>query len=96
MIVKVKEGIKRLWPLLLVSGGVLLPDAGSNVVLFAIGITILVSAVSHVIRKILFPYVDLGEVYSKALETPAGAAGIFVSVTMILSVIIMSTCMLLK
>lgn len=94
--VRITQCIKRLWLLLLVSGLVLVPDAGSHVVLFALGITILVSAVSHVIRKILFPYLDLETVATRAIDTPVGAGMVFMGVTIILSTIIMSTCMLLK
>lgn len=92
----IKQGLKRLWPLLIVSGLVLVPDAGSHVVLYALGITILVSAVSHLIRKILFPYIDLEYVVERATQTANGAMGVFVGVCMVLSTIIISTCMLLK
>lgn len=82
-------------PLLVVAGLILVPDSGSMVVLYAIGISVLVSSVSHLIRKILFPYLDL-EVYAKAaLESPIGAAVVFASIVLILAVIIISTCLLL-
>ena len=87
---------KRTWPLLLASALILAPDTGSFVVLYALGITLLVSVVSHTVRKILFPYVDLSVFSKKALETPTGAAIVFASVSAMLSVIILSTCMLLK
>lgn len=87
---------KRMWLPILAAGMILVPDAGSNVVLYALGITLAVSAVSHLVRKILFPYIDMSEYASRALETPVGASVIFASISMILSVIILSTCMLLK
>lgn len=89
-------GVKRMWMPILASALILGPDAGSHVVLFALGILLLVSAVSHVMRKVLFPYVIMSEFSNKALESPVGAAIVFASITSILSVIIFSTCMLLK
>lgn len=90
------EGIKRMWIPVLVAAAILGPDAGSHVVLFALGITLLVSAISHIMRKVLFPYVVMSEFANKAMESPIGAAVVFSSITFILSVIIFSTCMLLK
>lgn len=89
-------GVKRVWLPLLVSAIILTPDAGSHVVLFALGVTLIVSAVSHVMRKVLFPYISLNEYADKAHNTPLGAAIVFASVTWILSIIILATCMLLK
>lgn len=85
----------RSLPLFVVAGFILVPDAGSMVVLYAIGISILVSSVSHIIRKVLFPYLDLEVFANKAAESPLGAAIVFFSITMILAVIIVSTCLLL-
>ena len=87
---------KRTWPLLIVSAAVLIPDTGSFVVLYALAITLLVSVVSHLVRKILFPYVDMSLFAARASETPTGAAIVFASVSVMLSTIIFATCMLLK
>lgn len=87
---------KRLIPMLLIAAMILVPDTGSFVVLYSLGITIVISAVSHIIRKILFPYIDLKSFASKALETSTGAGMVFFSISLILSVIIGSTCALLK
>lgn len=90
----IKEA-KRFLPLILAAALILVPDAGSFVVLYALGITIVVSAISHIIRKILFPYIDLKMFADKALETPLSAAIVFCGVVTILSVIIVATCVLL-
>lgn len=85
----------RNWLPLLAAAILLLPDAGSHVVFYALGITLLVSIVSHLVRKILFPYIDMSVFAKKALETPIGASIVFCSISVILSVIIYSTCSLL-
>ena len=87
---------KRTWPLLLVAAAILVPDTGSFVVLYALGVTLLVCVASHWVRKILFPYVDLSKFSAKAAETPTGAAIVFAAVSVMLSTIIFATCMLLK
>lgn len=90
-----KKEAKRILPMLLVAGLILVPDTGSFVVLYSLGITIVISAVSHLIRKILFPYVDLKMFTTKALESPIASAIVFFSISMILAVIIGATCILL-
>lgn len=102
-----KEFFKKVWfmphmielyralPLFVIAGLILVPDSGSMVVLYAIGISILVASVSHIIRKVLFPYVDLGAFANKALESPMGAATVFMSIAVLLATIILSTCILL-
>lgn len=85
----------RALPLFAIAGLILVPDSGSMVVLYAIGISILVSSVSHIIRKVLFPYLDLEVFANKAAESPVGAAIVFMSISVILAVIILSTCLIL-
>ena len=91
-----KHVVKRTWILLLVAAAILLPDSGSFVVLYALGVTLLVSVTSHWVRKILFPYVDMRIMSEKAGETPIGSAIVFASISVMLSTIIFATCMLLK
>ena len=50
-------------------------------------------AVLHIGRKILHDYVNLGDVYKKAMETPQGAGLVFVAVaiiTLALAVVILA------
>lgn len=91
-----KKEAKRILPLLLVAACVLVPDTGSWVVVYSLAITILVCGVSHLIRKLLFPYIDLAKYAERALDTPTGAAIVFASVSGLLAVVITSTITLLK
>jgi len=90
-----KESLRFL-PLFLIAACILVPDTGSFVVLYALGMTILISAVSHIVRRVLFPYVDMEVFAKKALETPLSAAIVFASTASLLGVIILATCLLLK
>jgi hypothetical protein len=92
----VLKELKRFFPLVAVAALILIPDTGSFVVLFAIGVAIVISAVSHLIRKILFPYVDLEWMANKAGESAIGAAIVFASISGLLAVIISATCNLLR
>lgn len=96
IITYIKKEAKRILPMLIFAGLILIPDSGSFVVVYSLGITILVSIVSHLIRKILFPYVDLEKFSDKALESPIAASIVFLSISMILAVIIGATCVLLS
>lgn len=73
----------RLWPLLAVVCLALLVfgDAAQLAVqLYTLSMVALVLAVAHLVRKSLFPYIDLSTLVDKAEESPAGAAVIFASV----------------
>lgn len=85
----------RAIPLLGIAGLILIPDNGSMVVLYALGITLLVTACSHIIRKVLFPYIDMQVFAEKSLESPTAAAIVFSAVSFLLAVIILATCFLL-
>ena len=89
--------VMRLTPLIGVAGILLVPDiAGLKVVMYMIGILLLVAATSHLIRKILFPYLDLGEFVAKAHEDPKAAGMVFLGMSFILGVMIHSATELLK
>lgn len=90
-----KKESTRLIPMLLVAGLILLPDAGSFVILYSIAITIGLASVSHILRKIMFPYINLRHYAEKALETPMSAAVVFLSFSLILCVFIGSGVVLL-
>src|ERR1017187_705667 len=85
----------RLLPLLVVAGLILIPDSSSAVVWFSLGITLLLTGVSHVQRKLLFPYVDLEAVYQKAAETSSGAAAVFASIVALLATLMYCATLLL-
>ena len=56
----------------------------SEVVLYAIGVLSLVLLVGHWSRKILFPYIDMQQVYLRAIQTYQGATVVFVSLLLLM------------
>ena len=92
-----KREILRALPVLLIAGIFLFPDIGSfKTVLFSISIITLIIYLSHIIRKTMFPYLDLEEHVGKALDNPIAAAIIFSGVIYLVSTIIQSTTMLIR
>lgn len=68
----------------------------ANTIIYSIAIMVAMAAVSHLIRKVFFPYVDL-EMYAKtAMETAQGAAIVFFSVTLMLCTVLWCTVTWLK
>lgn len=59
-----------------------------NTFLFYLAIAIVVAGVTHVLRKIYFPYIDLEEVYKSTDGNPMARALIFLSVSLVIC-----TCM---
>lgn len=51
-------------------------------------IILLIALFSHMIRRILFPDLDLASVAAKALETPTGSSVVFASVCIVIAVLI--------
>ena len=89
--------IYRLMPMFVAALLLLYSDrSGLNVVLFMIGILLLISATSHVMRKTLLPYVDLKKYTDKALESPTSAGMVFLGCAFIVGVMIFSGASLLK
>ena len=92
----IKEA-KRLLPILAVAGLILIPDHNTTVVLFAIGISLMITGVVHVVRKLLFPYLDLEVVVNQIVaEKNVAAAVLFASVCGLVAVLINATVSLLK
>lgn len=54
----------------------------------AIGVAVLLALASHITRRLLFHYLDLGDLAKKALENSIGAAIVFASVCYLLAVLI--------
>ena len=88
--------IRRLWIFALFAILMLAWDSNRPVVLFALAITTGCMAVFHITRKLLFSYVDMSELYHKALENPLGSGIIFAAIIYLMSVLIQSTVVLLK
>jgi hypothetical protein len=91
-----KKESKRIIPMLLIAGMILIPDHGSLVVIYSLGITIALAAASHILRKIMFPYINLRHYAERALETPMSAAVVFLSFSIILSVFVVAGVVLLS
>ncbi len=87
---------KRIWFLLLLIVVFLIPSSNYSVVLFALSVTTLTMVVSHITRKLLFPYFDMGVYMRKALEHPIGAAIIVAAVFFLIVTLINATVVLLK
>jgi hypothetical protein len=88
--------VRRLWIFALFAISMLAWDSNRSVVLFSLAITTGTMAVAHLTRKLLFKYVDMRDLYRKALETSEGASKVFVSMIFLLGVLILSTVLLLK
>ena len=87
---------RRLWIVILFSILMLAWDSNRSVILFALAITTGTIAASHITRKLLFPYIDLGVLLKKSLEHPLGSAIVFASMIYLITILIQSTVLLLK
>ncbi len=87
----------RLTPLLGLAGLAFMRDLeGLRVVLYVLGIMLLIAVTSHVLRKVLFPYLDLGAFVAKALEDSRAAGMVFLGMSFIIGMMIFSATQLLK
>lgn len=74
-------------------------DSGDNsyrVVLYAIAISLALALMSHVTRKVLFPYIVMEELAKTAMKTSQGAAVIFASVCAVVITLILASVSLLR
>lgn len=65
-------------------------------VLTSTSIVLTVSGISHVVRRILFPNIDLKEFARPALNHPIAASIVFLGVCIVLSVLVVVNVMLLS
>lgn len=93
---KMSRDFARLIPLLAIVGFLVIPDTSRSVVFFSLGILVLFTGLSHLLRKLLFPYVNLEDAWNKANDTPLGAAIVFASASFIIAICILSGILLLK
>ena len=83
---------KRLWVLLVPSLAILAIDMPVMLtLLYSIAAMFVIAGVSHLTRKVIFPYIDMEVVKDKAIGTSTGAAIVFLSVSLIISAIIIGT-----
>jgi hypothetical protein len=87
----------RLVPIIGVGLVFLHSDTGGiKLVLYMIGILMLICAAVHLLRKVLFPYLDLKQYTDKALESPQSAGMVFLGVSFIMGMTIYAATSLLK
>ena len=63
---------------------------------YSMAVMLLVAAVSHITRKVVFPYLDMEVVMRKATETPTGAGYVFLGVSSIITAMIIGSVMWLS
>jgi diacylglycerol kinase len=84
----------RLWALLIPAMVILSTDIPVLLtLLYSMSAILVVVAMAHSIRRVLFHYIDLGELARKASETPGGAALIFLGVCILIAFIVLSTAL---
>lgn len=105
---RLKDGAKRVWesklsrdfarliPLIAATGLLVVPDNSRGVVFFSMGILILMTGLSHILRKILFPYIDMEKAWRMSNNTALGAAIVFASICVIIAATIIGGILLLK
>lgn len=69
---------------------------GFSVVKYMISFLLLIALTSHYIRRIMFPKIDMAKIADKAMETPAGAAAVFIGLCMIIVACIVAGAQFLK
>jgi hypothetical protein len=65
-------------------------------VLQAMSVMLIVAAVSHITRKIAFPYLDMEKVMLKAIETASGAGYVFLGVSGLLMAMVVGSVLWLS
>lgn len=87
----------RLTPLLGLAGLAFMRDLESlQVILWVLGILLLIAVTSHILRKVLFPYLDLGAFVAKSLEDPRASGMVFLGMSFIIGMMIFSATQLLQ
>lgn len=67
-----------------------------QVLLYAVGITVVIAYLSHILRRVLFPYLDLSAAWEKSNDTELGAALCFLGVCILLSTMMIVMVSLLR
>lgn len=86
----------RLIPLIGISIIFLMHESVDSVIFLNLGIISAIIAISHLMRRLLFPYIDLEEFAIKAKESPIASAIIFASVSLLIGIILFSSFNLLS
>ncbi len=81
----------RLWALLIPAALILSADLPVAMTIgYSMAVILVLAAVTHIVRKVLFPYVDLEVMVGKATETPGGSATVFLGVCMVVCALILA------
>lgn len=92
-----KRDLFRMVILLSLGLVTLSPDGASLwVVLYAVGVTVLLAAVTHLTRRVLMPRLDLQAFALAALPNPVGAAIVFAAIVYLLGVLLQVGVTLLR
>lgn len=82
----------RVWALLIPASAVLALDTPVLLtLLYSLSAMFLIVAVAHVIRRVLFPYLDLEEVENQASTSPIGAGLVFLGTSLLVSAVIIGS-----
>ena len=57
---------------------------------------VLLAGISHILRRIFFPDLDLHAIAFKAIETPEGASRVFIGVCLVLAVLLVLPVVMLR
>jgi len=60
-------------------------EATLKIVLYVFGFQVVMSLMSHISRKLLFPYIDIKQFVAKALEDPLASSVIVLSMSVLIS-----------
>lgn len=63
----------------------------ANTIYYSFVVMVAIAGLTHVIRKIIFRYLSLEVTAEKAIETPVGAAIVFLSVSLVFCTLIWGT-----
>lgn len=89
IIAALKRELKRLIPLTLVLGFMYWHDAdGFGIIVYMLGLMTVIAIASGVLRRFMFPSLDMGVVANKADETPMSSALVFIGVCLVIASII--------
>lgn len=84
----------RLWALLVPAFLILSTDLPVLMtLLYSMAAILVVMAMAHTVRRILFHYLDLRALAIKAAETPMGAALIFIGVCFMTAAVVLATAL---
>lgn len=82
----------RLWALLIPAFVILSTDvAVLSTLLYSMAAILVVVAMAHTVRRVVFHYLDLEDLARKAAESPTGAALVFLGVCLLLMAVLLST-----